>query len=117
MPARTLLTKPHGRTVPGVPRWAARTAFAITHAMAMSALGLKITGEPEGMAAHGWQVVAFWIAYLPLTAWGPLLGLLTVHYYRRRRSAPGGQVDVGTRPPLRPITRRAGTDGPSRPLP
>ncbi|GAO07724.1 hypothetical protein ACWCYK_04550 [Streptomyces lydicamycinicus] len=215
MPARTILTTLHGRTVPGVPRWAERTAYAITllalpscvwriaainlnaplldhdatapagpepfdgewwyliglsvfsealaflavglvarwgevwprwvpvlhgrpvpvlaaalpaglgsvallvfpYAMVMSALGLKITGEPEGMAAHGWQVVAFWIAYLPLTAWGPLLGILTVHYYRRRRSAPSGQVDVATRTPLRPVNRRAGTEGSSRPLP
>lgn len=215
MPTRTILTTLHGRTVPGVPRWAERTAYAITllalpscvwriaainlnaplldhdatapagpepfdgewwyliglsvfsealaflavglvarwgevwprwvpvlhgrpvpvlaavlpaglgsvallvfpYAMVMAALGLKITGEPEGMAAHGWQVVAFWIAYLPLTAWGPLLGILTVHYYRRRRSAPSGQVDVATRTPLRPVNRRAGTEGPSRPLP
>jgi hypothetical protein len=25
-------------------------------------------------------------AYLPLLAWGPLLGAVTVHYYRRRRA-------------------------------
>ncbi|MBL1100863.1 hypothetical protein [Streptomyces coffeae] len=56
------------------------------YAMVMSALGLKITGEPHAMVAHGWQVVAFWVAYVPLAAWGPLLGILTVHYYRRRRS-------------------------------
>nr|WSX18891.1 hypothetical protein OG690_03085 [Streptomyces tubercidicus] len=56
-------------------------------AMVMSALGLKLTGDPAGLPVHGWQTVVFWIAYLPLTAWGPLLGLLTVHYYRRRRCA------------------------------
>lgn len=215
MPARTILTKLHGRPVPGVPRWAARTACAITllalpscvwriaalnlnapllehdatapagpepfdgewwyliglsvfsealaflavglvarwgevwprwipvlrgrrvpvlaavlpaglgsvallvfpYAMVMSALGLKITGEPGGMAAHGWQIVAFWIAYLPLTAWGPLLGLLTVHYYRRRRTARSGRIDVATGSPLRQVNRRAGTDGPARSLP
>ncbi|AQS65923.1 hypothetical protein [Streptomyces pactum] len=29
-------------------------------------------------------------AYLPLIAWGPLLGAVTVSYYRRRRPAPAG---------------------------
>lgn len=41
------------------------------------------------LVMHGWQNVAFAIAYVPLGAWGPLLGALTVHYYRRRRNTIG----------------------------
>ncbi|MFF2039908.1 hypothetical protein ACFVVX_05735 [Kitasatospora sp. NPDC058170] len=61
------------------------------YAMVMFAFGLTLTGEPGGVITHGWQTVVFWAAYLPLAAWGPLLGVLTVHYYRRRRraAAPG----------------------------
>ncbi|WP_416876051.1 hypothetical protein [Kitasatospora sp. SC0581] len=40
-----------------------------------------------GVVTHGWQTVVFWIGYLPLAAWGPLLAVLTVHYYRRRRAS------------------------------
>ncbi|MFE2407608.1 hypothetical protein ACFXDE_04600 [Kitasatospora sp. NPDC059408] len=29
----------------------------------------------------------FYASYWPLAAWGPLLGILTVHYYRRRKAA------------------------------
>ncbi|WP_431774012.1 hypothetical protein [Streptomyces cucumeris] len=79
------------------------------YAMVMSALGLKITGEPDDLAVHGWQVAAFWFAYAPLAAWGPMLGILTVHYYRRRRCAGhavGGREDrVGTRRSVRDVSR------------
>lgn len=44
-----------------------------------------INGSPAGLVVHGWQAVAFWVTYAPLAAWGPLLGLLTAHYFRRRR--------------------------------
>jgi hypothetical protein len=33
---------------------------------------------------NAWQAVAFVAAYVPLFAWGPLLGLVTINYYRRR---------------------------------
>ena len=48
---------------------------------------LVLIGPGEGPVTHGWQTVAFAVAYVPLLAWGPLLGVLTMHYYRRRRSA------------------------------
>ncbi|BBJ42891.1 hypothetical protein SSPO_056090 [Streptomyces antimycoticus] len=63
------------------------------YALVMIALDMKIDGEPLGLAIHGWQSVAFWIAYAPLVAWGPLLGVLTVHYYRRRRAARPAAVE------------------------
>ncbi|MFB7666045.1 hypothetical protein ACFC1R_19175 [Kitasatospora sp. NPDC056138] len=79
-----------GRRVPVlaavVPAGLGATALLVfPYSLVMSALGLKITGEPDGLITHGWQTVAFWVAYAPLAAWGPLLGVLTVHYYRRRR--------------------------------
>ncbi|MBO2454514.1 hypothetical protein J4573_46025 [Actinomadura barringtoniae] len=61
------------------------------YALTMFAFGMKINGEPGALILHGWQVAAFWVAYLPLAAWGPLLGVLTVHYYRRRTTIPGGR--------------------------
>ncbi|GAA4610560.1 hypothetical protein GCM10023195_43810 [Actinoallomurus liliacearum] len=60
------------------------------YALVMSGLGRMIDGSHRtGLVVHGWQSVVFVVAYGPLVAWGPLLGLLTVHYYRRRRRAPG----------------------------
>jgi len=53
----------------------------------MLSLGRTIDGAaPTGIVTHGWQTVAFVLAYAPLAAWGPLLGAVTIHYYRRRRS-------------------------------
>ena len=53
----------------------------------MLGLGRMIDGTHHtGLVVHGWQAVTFAVAYAPLAAWGPLLGLLTVHYYRRRRA-------------------------------
>jgi hypothetical protein len=43
--------------------------------------------NPEPDAPHGLAVVALDACYAPIIAWGPLLVALTVHYYRRRRSA------------------------------
>ncbi|MFI7286690.1 hypothetical protein ACIBRY_08545 [Streptomyces anulatus] len=36
--------------------------------------------------AGGWEAAWFYICYTPLTLWGPLLAVLTVAYYRRRRA-------------------------------
>ncbi|GAA1216571.1 hypothetical protein GCM10009665_03050 [Kitasatospora nipponensis] len=69
----------------------------------MFALGRMINGA-RGSFLHldGWQTVAFVAAYGPLLAWGPLLGLLTVHYHRRRRPATRRTVSPAALP-----TRRA----------
>ncbi|WP_030233317.1 hypothetical protein [Streptomyces sp. NRRL S-350] len=56
------------------------------YAMVMFSLGLTIRGDRGGIITHGWQTLVFWVSYLPLAAWGPLLAVLTVHYYRRRRA-------------------------------
>ncbi|MFJ6485643.1 hypothetical protein ACIQK6_36765 [Streptomyces sp. NPDC091682] len=41
----------------------------------------------EGGPTSGPAAWALWAAYAPLLAWGPLLAILTVAYYRRRRAA------------------------------
>jgi len=50
---------------------------------------------PEYFPVHfrSWEGVLGVIAYVPLVAWGPLLGAVTVAYYRRRTGA-------GRRPPV-----------------
>lgn len=39
--------------------------------------------------AGGWEAVYFYASYVPLVLWGPMLGILTYAYWRRRRSATG----------------------------
>ncbi|MDX3230029.1 hypothetical protein [Streptomyces sp. ME19-01-6] len=46
------------------------------------------------MAATTWGTWLLNIAYAPLLLWGPLLGMATVHYYRRR-TAPGARQPTG----------------------
>ncbi|MET7333151.1 hypothetical protein [Nonomuraea sp. NPDC005650] len=64
-------------------------------ALVMLASGRMINGNPSGLIVHGWQAVVFWVTYAPLAAWGPLLGLLTVHYFNRRRTTRSGGGDSG----------------------
>lgn len=52
----------------------------------MALHGRKINGTPGlGLNLHGWQQYVFIGAYGPLLLWGPLLGVVTVSYYLRRR--------------------------------
>ncbi|MGC9376063.1 hypothetical protein [Streptomyces sp. MH13] len=37
--------------------------------------------------AGGWETAWFYLCYAPLTLWGPLLGVLTVAYWKRRSAA------------------------------
>lgn len=37
--------------------------------------------------AGGWETAWFYFCYAPLTLWGPLLGVLTVAYWKRRSAA------------------------------
>ncbi|CAM5650962.1 hypothetical protein GCM10010261_61830 [Streptomyces pilosus] len=37
--------------------------------------------------AGGWEAAWFYVCYVPLTLWGPLLGVLTVAYWKRRSTA------------------------------
>ncbi|MET9294855.1 hypothetical protein [Streptomyces sp. NPDC003077] len=37
--------------------------------------------------ASGWEAAWFYLCYAPLTLWGPLLGVLTLAYWKRRSAA------------------------------
>ncbi|MEV6977586.1 hypothetical protein [Kitasatospora sp. NPDC093806] len=62
----------------------AAALMVLPYSLLMGAFGLGMTGEPSGLVTHGYQTVLFWLCYLPLGLWGPLLAVLTVHYHRRR---------------------------------
>ncbi|MGW3045287.1 hypothetical protein ACWC9T_35800 [Kitasatospora sp. NPDC001159] len=65
------------------------------YSMTMISFGRRVDGGINpGANTHGWQDVVFYGAYWPLAAWGPLLGILTVHYYRRRRAAESAGAEV-----------------------
>ncbi len=52
-----------------------------------ASLGLNVQGERPTvhlLDLDSWQGVVVVASYAPLLAWGPLLGVLTVAYYRRR---------------------------------
>lgn len=88
-----------GRRVPVlaavIPAGLGSLALAIfPYALTMFAFGLGVDGEPGRLAVHGWQVVAFWVAYAPLAAWAPLLAVLTVHYYRRRTTTSAARASA-----------------------
>ncbi len=71
-------------------------------------LGLTIQGAPKpanaALSFGDWQGPLAVVAYAPLLLWGPLLGAVTVAYWRRRnngRARPGtGAPRPGTRPAL-----------------
>ncbi|MFP3991179.1 hypothetical protein U9R90_27655 [Streptomyces sp. E11-3] len=79
-----------------------------TAGFAAHAAGLTLTGEPTPSdfpsAVGGWEAAVFYASYLPLLLWGPLLGVVTVAYARRRRRAgqpavrQGGGRPAGTGP-------------------
>ncbi|WP_245563489.1 hypothetical protein [Longispora albida] len=54
------------------------------YATVMMFSGRMVNGAPERALTQGWDTLIFWLCYGPLVLWGPLLGVLTVHYYRRR---------------------------------
>jgi len=64
-----------------------------TYSLAMVAAGRTVQGGTDvGLHLHSWQYAAFWVAYAPLLLWGPLLGAVTIHYYRRRSLLAAGHA-------------------------
>jgi hypothetical protein len=47
--------------------------------------GGDLPADSPGQA--GWEAAWFYVCYAPLTLWGPLLGVLTVAYWKRRSAA------------------------------
>jgi hypothetical protein len=74
--------------VPGALGAAVLTLLWTWMAVSMS-LGLRIDGRPQAAAApvsfSDWKGLVAVVAYAPLLLWGPLLGALTISYWRRRR--------------------------------
>lgn len=62
-----------------------------TWAAVSFSLGLRIDGRPQGpdapLSFGDWQGLLAVAAYAPLLLWGPLLGALTISYWRRRRES------------------------------
>lgn len=56
-------------------------------------LGMRINGRPlasDSVLSFGdWKGLVAVIAYAPLLLWGPLLGAVTISYWKRRRSCAG----------------------------
>ncbi|MEU8137926.1 hypothetical protein [Streptodolium elevatio] len=61
-----------------------------TTAFAADFAGVTLQGEPTPSGypgeAGGWKSAVYYVCYTPLLLWGPLLGLVTVAYWRRRRT-------------------------------
>jgi hypothetical protein len=76
--------------IPGALGAAALTLLWTWMAVTMS-LGLRIDGRPQAAAAPvsfgDWKGLVAVAAYAPLLLWGPLLGAVTISYWRRRRRA------------------------------
>lgn len=62
-----------------------------TYSLGMLAIGRTMSGAElqsgGALDTSTWQGVVAVTMYVPLVAWGPLLGAVTVAYYRRRRAA------------------------------
>lgn len=90
------LVRPWGERVPGWIPWLGGRRVAVWAAVVPAAVGavaLTVLWSPfalwwtvphDGMTGTGALVAG--LLYLPLVAWGPLLGAVTVAYHRRRRA-------------------------------
>ncbi|WP_328924217.1 hypothetical protein OG429_05910 [Streptomyces sp. NBC_00190] len=82
---------------------AALGAFALTVlwtvlAAVTQVAGTTVQGDPLPddfpSEAGGWSAVWFYVCYTPLVLWGPLLGAVTVAYWRRRAGGGAGALDI-----------------------
>lgn len=64
-------------------------AAPLTEIMDVTIRGDEVPSDYPSKAG-GWETAWFYCCYAPLVLWGPLLGVLTVAYGRRRRAAPKG---------------------------
>ncbi|MEU2157231.1 hypothetical protein ABZ532_19820 [Streptomyces sp. NPDC019396] len=79
--------------------------------------GTSIQGDdlPVGSPtlATGWEAAWYYVCYTPLSLWGPLLAVLTVAYWQRRRAAenapaPTSVSDAVGLPPLACVIKDRG---------
>jgi hypothetical protein len=69
--------------------------------------GVTLRGEPIPAdfptQAGGWEAAIFYLCYLPLLLWGPLLTAVTYAYHRRRRNTDRlGGKETTKKGPLQP---------------
>ena len=86
----------HGRSVPAVAAVVPAALGAVvltllwTWVAVSFSLGMRINGRPLGsdsvLSFGDWKGLVAVIAYAPLLLWGPLLGAVTISYWKRRRS-------------------------------
>jgi hypothetical protein len=60
--------------------------FIVSEVRGTTIRGDALPADHPGRAG-GWEAAWFYFCYVPLTLWGPLLGLLTVAYWKRRSAA------------------------------
>ena len=85
-----------GRTVPTraavIPATVAAALLTVvwTAAFVTDIAGVTLRGEPIPAnfptQAGGWEAAIFYLCYLPLLLWGPLLAAVTYAYHQRRQS-------------------------------
>jgi hypothetical protein len=67
-----------------------------------NSLGMRINGSPLGsdspLSFGDWKGLVATVAYAPLLLWGPLLGAVTISYWKRRH--------IGRKSPRRSVTTR-----------
>lgn len=102
--------------VPAALGAAAATALW-SYTCVMTALGREITGRRGFDFTHGLQTPVLWIAYAPLLLWGPLLGVLTVHYHRRRTRARAAPAALAAPAPSGPPAAALGARDSARTRP
>lgn len=59
---------------------------AVSRGLGRQVNGSRING-PSVLELHDWQGWLAAVAYAPLLLWGPLLGVATIGYWRRRHHA------------------------------
>lgn len=62
--------------------------FVVSEARGTTIRGGDLPADHPSQAG-GWETAWFSFCYAPLTLWGPLLGVLTVAYWKRRSAAEG----------------------------
>jgi hypothetical protein len=58
--------------------------FVVSEIRGTTIQGGDLSADAPGQAG-GWEACWFYFCYAPLTLWGPLLAVLTVAYWKRRR--------------------------------
>ncbi|MET9554448.1 hypothetical protein [Streptomyces sp. NPDC006645] len=73
--------------------------FTVSEVRGTTIRGDDLPADSPSLAT-GWELGWYYACYAPLTLWGPLLAVLTVAYWRRRRRAAGNLPEAGlTRSP------------------